>query len=51
MSTCLYSKLVMELREICEFQAPMVLIEQLWWSPNFSLGWDFGGLGFAWGGR
>ena len=38
-------------REICEFQAPKVLIEQLGWSPNFFLGWDFGELGFAWGGR
>ena len=38
-------------RDIYEFQAPKVLIEQLGWSPSFSLGSDFGELGFAWGGR
>ena len=38
-------------REICEFQDSKELIEQLGWTPSFSLGWDFGELGFAWGGR
>ena len=42
MSTCLYSKLVMELREICEFQAPKVLLMKLGWPPSFFLGWDLG---------
>ena len=29
-------------REICEFQAPKVLLMNLGWPPSFFLGWDLG---------